>query len=186
MFSLETALCKQYFFFAILFSPLALVQRLAFVLYVLFVGNSSLLVPDTPALANVHFLSHRLPTLLFRDAAGNLPEGHELEGDSGLPARGAHLGESQGPDPEVGLPSTPVPCQLSQLSQLFHWVITKWHPSNTLSELSTHVSVAGTAPMPRIGLEPGAWRRLRATRSLRRSTGSTSGVVNGGGGGLAT
>lgn len=57
-------------------------------------------------------LLHRLPSVLLRDAAGDLQEGDELEGDAGVPARGAHLGKGQGPHTQVGFGPGPfIPCQ---------------------------------------------------------------------------
>ncbi|CAF91884.1 unnamed protein product, partial [Tetraodon nigroviridis] len=46
--------------------------------------------------------AHRLPTVLLRDATGDLQEGDELEGDPGLPARSPHLREGQRPDIKSG------------------------------------------------------------------------------------
>lgn len=43
----------------------------------------------------------RLPTILLRDATGDLQEGDELEGNPRLPTRGPHLREGQRPNIKV-------------------------------------------------------------------------------------
>lgn len=61
-------------------------------------------------------LLHRLPSVLLGDAAGNLQEGDELEGDAGVPARGAHLREGQGPHTQVGFSPGPfIPRQIKAM-----------------------------------------------------------------------
>lgn len=61
---------------------------------------------------------HRLPSVLLRDTAGDLQEGDELEGDTGVPTGGAHLREGQGPHTQVGFSLGPfTPCQTKAMLQ---------------------------------------------------------------------
>lgn len=142
---MEIALCKWTVPFLLPFWSSATLEDLLSYL-TLFVGE---LQPVGSSLSNVHFLSRRLPPLLLGDAAGNLQEGHELEGDAGLPPRGAHLGEIQGYDPEVGLPILPkTTAQLSVLwsHYLGHYFTERmglyfWQQNNTFSVTRSLLSV---------------------------------------------
>lgn len=104
----------------------------------------------------------RLPTLLLRDATGDLQEGDELEGDPCLPAWSPHLWEGQRLDIEV----------CSDLSQKVEELFKQ-------CDCSAKVRcscVSGIALMLRTGSGPWAWRRSRVISSLSRWTGSTSGT----------
>lgn len=60
----------------------------------------------------------RLPTLLLRDAAGDVQEGDELEGNPRLPARSPHLREGQRLDIKVSKDAS--------LFQFSHLVDSEW------------------------------------------------------------
>lgn len=112
----------------------------------------------------------RLSTLLLRDATGDVQEGYELERNARLPTWSPHLRESQRLDIKVYAAAFSNRTWRSGAAGAF----------TALTELllcgKPPCCVSGFAQTLRTGSEPWAWTRSRATCSLSRWIGSTSGT----------
>lgn len=96
----------------------------------------------------------RLPTILLRDATGDLQEGDELEGNPRLPTRSPHLREGQRPNIKVHKDALLL----------------------NVTEATESAFASGIAPMLRTGLERRTWRRSRVISFSNQWTGNTSGT----------
>lgn len=125
----------------------------------------------------------RLPSVLLRDASGDVQESDELERDANLSTRSAYIREGQRPHPQAG-----TPLHSSLLSDLFciftmgakltnstkhlEWFVMTYWMCVILSEV---ILCAGSAVRRSTGLVLQVWRRSSPILSLRGWTTTISG-----------